>query len=351
VSLKTLAIIKKSKESAFVIGEIERKDLDDQDVLVEILYCGICHSDVHVAYDEWKKTMYPVVPGHEILGIVRQVGKHVSKLHLGQIVGIGCIIGSCKTCRSCQQHEEQYCDEGFVLVFNSLDPKSHTKNYGGFSKHIVVDQNYAIPIPQQFSSHDLAKVAPLLCAGITTFSPLHHWKIKKGMKVGILGIGGLGHMAIKIALAMGAEVIGLTHSQDKIQRALDLGATNCLITSENALQEHANTFDFILSTVSSEYDLNPMLNLLKKDGTLCLVGLPEKPYSKLEAGSLIHQRRSLSGSLIGSIEETKLMLDFCAKHHILADIELIEPSQVTQAMESLKKGALSHRFVIDMQQL
>ncbi len=350
--MKVKALLKKSEESPFVISEIERKDPLESEILIKILYCGICHSDLHVAKNEWKSTIYPLVPGHEILGVIDKVGSNVKKHKVGDFVGVGCIIGSCGACSCCQENQEQYCQKGFTLVFNSLDPLSGEKNFGGFSSHIVTKEDYAVAIPKEFKKEDLPRVAPLLCAGITTFSPLTNWNIEKGKKVGIVGVGGLGHLAIKIAKGLGADVVAITRSSQKTQQALRYGADEILdLSNITNIAKLSSSLDFILSTASSNQDLDLLLNLLKKDGTLCLVGLPEKPYSKLEARSLINQRRSLAGSLIGSIEETQKMLNFCCQHSILADIELIDPKDVNEALSRLEKGLMSKRFVIDMSKL
>lgn len=349
---KVLSYAAISSQEPLELFEIERRELRNEDVEIDILYCGICHSDLHVAKNEWKRTIYPCVPGHEILGVISKVGSSVSQFKLGDIVGVGCIIGSCKRCPSCSENLEQYCDEGYRLVFNSQDPKSLAINYGGFSEKIIVDASYVLAIPKELCKEKLASVAPLLCAGITTYSPLKTWNITQGKKVGIVGLGGLGHMAVKIANAMGAEVTVFTTSPQKEHEAKKLGATHVINSKDPiSLKKRMNQLDFILDTVAFLHDLAPYLECLKRDGTLCLVGLPSEDYKELKADSLIRKRKRIAGSLIGSIEETKQMLAFCAKHEIYADVELIPIQMVNEAFDRMIKNDVRYRFVIDMKSI
>lgn len=350
--LKTVGYAASSAKTPLSPFQFERRDLREEDVLIDILFCGICHSDLHVARNEWKQTIYPVVPGHEIIGRISGVGSKVSGFKKGDLVGVGCIIGCCQTCNSCRDHLEQYCEKGFTLTFNSKDPQSGQINYGGFSKQIVVDEKFVLHIPKKFQEKELASVAPLLCAGITTYSPLNHWKVGKGSRLGIVGVGGLGHMAIKLGHAMGAHVVAFTTSSDKAAEARDLGADEVVISKDSsAMDKYASSLDFILNTVAASHDLNPYLNLLKRDGKMCLVGLPAEPHSALQVDLLVTKRRSLAGSLIGGIKETQEMLDFCAKNNVLAKIELIPIDKINEAFERMQKGDVKYRFVIDMSSL
>lgn len=350
--MKTTGYAAMSATSPLEPFAFERTDMREHDVLIDILFCGICHSDLHVARNEWKKTIYPVVPGHEIVGRVSKVGKAVTAFKKNDLVGVGCIIGSCQRCPSCHDHLEQYCDKGFTLVFNSLDPETGAVNYGGFSKQIAVEDKFVLRIPKQFKEQDLSGVAPLLCAGITTYSPLKHWKVGKGTKVGIVGLGGLGHMGVKLAHAMGAHVAVFTTSPGKAAEARKLGADEVVLSKQSdEMSKHSGSFDFILNTVAFVHDLNIYLELLKRDGTMCLVGLPSEPYTMLKADPLVTKRRKLAGSLIGGIQETQELLDFCAKHNVLANIELISIDTVNEAFDRMEKGDVKYRFVIDMSTL
>ena len=346
---KTIGYAAKSATSPLAPFHFERREPQKHDLLIDILYCGVCHSDLHVAKNEWKSTLYPVVPGHEIIGRVSKVGSAVTTHKIGDLVGVGCIIGSCQSCSSCKDHLEQYCEKGFTLVFNTTKPQSGIVNYGGFSKQIVVEDKYALHIPKQLAERDLASAAPLLCAGITTYSPLKNWQIAKGSKIGIVGIGGLGHLAIKLAHAMGAHVVAFTTSPEKVAEAKKLGAHEVVLSNqEDAMAKCANSLDFILNTVAFVHNLNSYLELLKRDGTMCLVGLPSEPHSSLRADVLIDKRRKLAGSLIGSIHETQEMLEFCAQHNIRANIELIPMEKINEAFERMMKGDVKYRFVIDI---
>lgn len=328
---------------------IDRRKPTPHDVEIDILFCGVCHSDLHTARNEWRGTMYPCVPGHEIVGRVKSVGGHVSKFKVGDLVGIGCIVDSCRECQYCQEGLEQYCEPGMTGTYSSPDkhlPGNPT--FGGYSESIVVDENYVLRIPDNL---DLAATAPLLCAGITTYSPLRHWNVGPGKKVGIVGIGGLGHMGIKIAKAMGAHVVAFTTSQSKFEEAKRLGADEVVLSKdENQMAAYRGKLHFILDAVSAEHDVNAYLALLRVEGSLALVGAPEHPLP-IAAFSVIMGRKSFAGSAIGGIAETQEMLDFCGEHNITADIEMIDIQQINEAYERLLKGDIKYRFVIDMNSL
>lgn len=327
---------------------IQRREPKETDVVIDIAYCGICHSDVHQARNEWNNSTYPMVPGHEIVGTVRAIGSAVSRFNVGDKVGVGCLVDSCRTCSACHDDLEQFCENGFSLTYNGVEQDKSTPTLGGYSKEIVVDENYVLQIPANLP---LNQTAPLLCAGITTYSPLRHWKVKAGDKVAVVGLGGLGHMAIKIAVAMGCDVTVLSTSEKKREDALRLGAKQFVNTDDgDAFSKFANTFDFILNTAAGNLDLAQYILLLKREGTLVCVGAPEKP-SSLNIFPLIMGRRHLAGSLIGGIKETQEMLDFCGKHHITADIELIPIHQVNEAYERMLKSDVKYRFVIDLSTL
>lgn len=330
--------------------EFERRQLQPHDVHIEIYYCGICHSDIHFARNEWKNSIYPIVPGHEILGRVKEVGKAVKKFKPGDLAMVGCLVDSCRTCPSCHQGLEQYCEKGFVLTYNGPEPHTPSKvTYGGYSKQIIVDEKFTLKVPSQYKESQLAEIAPLVCAGVTTYSPLRHWKVGKGTRVGIVGLGGLGHMAIKIAHALGAEVTLFTTSPDKIPDAKRLGAHHVLLSNQaDEMKKITNHFDFILDTVSATHNLELYIQQLKRDGTLCLLGVPEIPHPAPPYGELTFKRKNLAGSLIGGIRETQEMLDFCAEHHITADIELVRLEQVNEAYERILKSDVKYRFVIDL---
>jgi alcohol dehydrogenase (NADP+) len=326
----------------------QRRDPGAHDVQIQILYCGICHTDVHIARDEWKSTTYPCVPGHEIVGRVVKVGAHVKKFKEGDLAGVGCMVDSCRSCENCKEDLEQFCTAGPTFTYNSPDKISGGLTYGGYSDSVVVDEAYTLHIPKNLN---LAATAPLLCAGITTYSPLRHYKVAKGQKVGVVGLGGLGHMGVKLAKAFGAHVVVFTTSANKVQDALRLGADEVVNSkNEEEMKKQANSFHFILDTVAAQHDINSYLILLKRDGTLTQVGVPAEPLS-VQVGSLIFGRRNFSGSLIGGIKETQEMLDFCGKHNIVSDIELIPIQKVNEAYERLVKSDVKYRFVIDMASL
>ncbi len=327
----------------------ERRDPGPEDVRIEILYCGICHSDIHTARSEWGPARYPVVPGHEIVGRVSAVGSAVSGFKVGDLAGVGCMVDSCRSCASCRAGLEQYCETGFTGTYNGADKKTPgVQTFGGYAKAIVVDQGFVLRVPENL---ELAAVAPLLCAGITTFSPLRHWKVGPGQTVGIVGLGGLGHMGLKLAHAMGAEVTLFTTSPGKTDDARRLGADHVVLSKEpDAMAAQAGRFDFILDCVAAKHDIEAYLRLLKRDGTLVQVGAPPEPLS-LNVFSLILARRTFAGSLIGGIAETQEMLDFCAEHGIVCDIELIQPDQINHAYERVIANDVKYRFVIDMNAL
>lgn len=328
--------------------QITRREVQAKDVEIEILYCGVCHSDLHTARNEWKGTIYPNVPGHEIVGRISKTGSAVKKFKVGDLAAVGCMVDSCRECPSCKSGNEQYCEQGSTLTYNSPDKHLTQQTFGGYSERIVVDEDFVLKVPKNL---DLAATAPLLCAGVTTWSPLRHWQIGPGMRVGIVGIGGLGHMGVKFARAMGAEVIVLTTSASKIEDAKRLGADEVILSTDSAqMKAAASSLHFILDCVSASHDINAYLKLLKTDGTLVLVGAPEHPLP-VAAFSLIPARKSFAGSTIGSIQETQEMLDFCGTHHITADIELIQMQDINTAYERLLKGDVKYRFVIDMASL
>ena len=326
--------------------DIVRRKPGARDVEIEIAYCGICHSDLHTVRGEWAGTRYPCVPGHEIVGRVTAIGGEVKRFDLGDTVGVGCMVGSCRRCSACAQGLEQYCENGFIATYNgpSDDPPGHT--LGGYSQRIVVDEGFVLTIRHDPSR--LAGVAPLLCAGITTYSPLRHWKAGPGKKVGIVGIGGLGHMGIKLAHAMGAETIAFTTSESKRQDALALGANDVVVSKDRAaMKKHAGTFDFILNTVAASHDLDAFTQQLRRDGTLCLVGVPEHAHPSPSIVPLIFGRRAIAGSLIGGIPETQEMLDFCAERGIVSEVETIPAQKINEAYERMLRSDVKYRFVID----
>ncbi len=344
--IKSKAYAAQSASSPLAAFEIQRRDPGPEDVQIEILYCGVCHSDLHTARNEWKNTLYPSVPGHEIVGRVVAVGNKVQGYKVGDLAGVGCMVDSCGHCHSCHEGEEQYCENGFTGTYNG--PLFGGENtYGGYSQAIVVKESFVLRI-----HHDekvLASVAPLLCAGITTYSPLRHWGAGPGKKVGIVGLGGLGHMGVKIAHAMGAHVVLFTTSPGKVPDGKRLGADEvCISTDPEQMAAHANQFDFILNTVAAPHNLDAYLQLLKRDGTMTLVGAPAEPHPSPGVFNLILKRRQLAGSLIGGVRETQEMLDFCAQHEIVSDIELIPMDYINTAYERMLKSDVKYRFVIDM---
>lgn len=325
----------------------ERRAVGPHDVQIEILYCGVCHSDIHQARGEWGNSIFPMVPGHEIVGRVTAVGNHVKNFKAGDLAGVGCLVDSCRTCPSCEQGLEQFCDTGMVGTYNGIG-KDGEPTYGGYSTQIVVDEKYTLRVSDKLP---LAGVAPLLCAGITTYSPLRHVGVKKGDKVAVLGLGGLGHMAVKFAVAFGAEVTMLSSSPSKKDDALKLGAHHFALTSDEAtMSSLACSFDYILNTVSAQHDYNTYLNLLRVNGTMIIVGVPPAP-TPVHAFPLIMKRRSIIGSLIGGITETQEMLDFCADHNIVSEVEVINMDYINEAYERMIKSDVRYRFVIDLASL
>ena len=325
----------------------ERREPTARDVAIDILHCGVCHSDLHTARSEWGNATYPCVPGHEIVGRVTAIGDGVSKFKVGDIVGVGCMVDSCQHCQPCADGLEQYCENGMTATYDSKEQGSRVNTLGGYSDHIVVYEKFVLKVTH--AEKDLAAVAPLLCAGITTYSPLRQWKVGPGQKVGIVGLGGLGHMGVKIAAAMGAHVVLFTTSPGKAEDALRLGAKEVVVSKDKAqMKAHLNSFDFILNTVAASHDLDPFLALLKLDGTMTLVGAPATPHPSPGVFGLIMKRRRLAGSLIGGIPETQEMLDFCAAHNIVSDIETIPMSHINEAYERMLKGDVKYRFVVDM---
>ncbi|MCW3466656.1 NAD(P)-dependent alcohol dehydrogenase [Chitinophaga nivalis] len=328
--------------------EFERKPVGDNDILIAILFCGVCHTDIHVARNEWGNAVYPLVPGHEIIGRVIAVGKNVRKFKPDDIAGAGYLYDSCKSCDSCTSAEEQYCTKGITAIMGDVERDNSAPTYGGYSSHLVISEDYAVKVPEALP---LAAAAPLLCAGITTYSPLKFVKAGPGHKIGVAGLGGLGHMAVKIGKALGAEITVLSTSPGKREDALQLGAHDFrLISSKEEIKSLQGYFHFIVDTIAADHDYNRYLHMLKKDGALLLVALPEAPV-KFTAGAAIFQRRSIIGSLIGSIRETQEMMDFCAAHQIVADVEVIPISQINEAFERIIKGDVHYRFVIDMSTL
>ena len=325
--------------------KISRRAPGAHDVQIDIVYCGVCHSDIHQVRSEWPGTLYPCVPGHEIVGRVTAVGAHVSGFQAGDLVGVGCIVDSCQHCDECDAGLENYCD-AMVGTYNGPTPDAPGHTLGGYSQQIVVHQRYVLRIGHPVEQ--LAAVAPLLCAGITTYSPLRHWQVGPGKKVGVVGIGGLGHMGIKLAHAMGAHVVAFTTSESKREAARALGADEVVLSSNpDELAAHVKSFDLIVDTVAAPHKLDTFVNLLKRDGTLTLVGAPSSPHPSPQVFNLITKRRAIAGSMIGGIPETQEMLDFCAEHEIVADIELIRADQINEAYERMLKGDVKYRFVID----
>jgi len=342
--LKTAAYGVEHATSPVAPMAIERREPLEHDVLIEILYCGICHSDIHQARNEWGgHSLYPMVPGHESIGRVSKIGSQVSKFKLGDLVGVGCMVDSCQHCEACEEGLEQYCD-GMVGTYNAKDKKHGGLTFGGYSERITVDEKFVVRVPDNL---DLKATAPLLCAGITLYSPLRHWNVQPGQKVGIIGLGGLGHMGVKLAAAMGAQVVMITTSPAKAQDAKHLGASDVLISKDAAdMKKHAASFDLIIDTIPVPHDVNPYLGLLKRDKTLVLVG-PVDPVD-VHGANLIMRRRHVAGSMIGGIAETQEMLDFCGKHNIVSDVEVISAADINTAYERMLKSDVKYRFVIDI---
>jgi uncharacterized zinc-type alcohol dehydrogenase-like protein len=326
----------------------KRRDPGATDVQIEILYCGVCHSDLHQARNEWHNTVYPCLPGHEIIGRVTKTGADVTRCKPGDLAGVGCMVDSCRVCAACREGLEQYCEKGFNPTYNGVDKDLGGPTFGGYSTAIVVDETFVLRVSDKL---DLAGVAPLLCAGITTYSPLRHWKVGRGQKAGIVGLGGLGHMGVKFAHAFGAHTVLFTTSAGKVKDGKRLGADEVVISKNpGEMAAHANSFDFILDTVAGPHDISRYLDLLKRDGTLVQVGAPEKPMA-VEIFSLIFKRRNFAGSLIGGIAETQEMLDFCAEHNITADVEVIPIQKINEAYERMLNSDVKYRFSIDMRSL
>ncbi len=326
----------------------QRREPGPKDVVIDILYCGVCHSDIHQARNEWGGSIYPMVPGHEIVGTISRVGDQVKGFKKGDLAGIGCFVDSCRKCASCLEGLEQYCEVGNSPTYNGYEQDRKTPTYGGYSSQIVVDEKYTLHVSTKLS---IEGVAPLLCAGITTYSPLREWKVGKGHRLGVLGLGGLGHMAVKLGASMGAEVTMLSSTPSKESDARRLGAHQFALTSDEAgMKKYNNYFDFIIDTVSANHDINFFVRLLKRDGTLILVGAPPKPL-EMAAFSIIPNRRRVAGSMIGGIRETQEMLDYCADHNITSDVEVIPIQQINTAYERMLKGDVRYRFVIDMNSL
>ncbi|AWH90055.1 NAD(P)-dependent alcohol dehydrogenase [Limnobaculum parvum] len=338
-----------SATSPVALHAIIRRDPREDDVAIKILYCGVCHSDIHQARNEWHSTVYPVVPGHEIIGQVTAVGKNVTHYKPGDWVGVGCMVDSCQHCASCRDNLEQFCENVATFTYNSKDRHDGTPTYGGYSESIVVSEKFVLRLPEKL---DPKSAAPLLCAGITTYSPLRHWKIGKGHKVAVVGLGGLGHMALKFAKALGADVTLFTRSMNKAPEASRLGADHVVLSTDaEQMKAVSNHFDFILDTVPQQHDLNPYLATLKRDGTCVLVGLLEPVEPPMNSGLLVMGRKTLAGSLIGGIAETQEMLNFCAQHNITCDVEMINIQEINQAYTRMLKSDVKYRFVIDMKSI
>ncbi|MBB6499882.1 NAD(P)-dependent alcohol dehydrogenase [Pedobacter cryoconitis] len=343
--IKTKGYAAQSVDTDLAPWAFERREVGPHDVQFDILFCGVCHSDLHQIKNDWFPGIFPMVPGHEIVGRVIKVGDHVKNFKVGDLAGTGCMVDSCQVCENCKKDLEQYCLEGNTGTYNSLERDGKTPTYGGYSNTIVVREEFVLHISDKLN---LAAVAPLLCAGITTYSPLRHWKVGKGHKLAVLGLGGLGHMAVKFGVAFGAEVTVLSTSSKKEEDAKKLGAHNFVVTTDEAQVKAAmGTFDFILDTVSAEHDFKMYLSLLRTDGTLICVGVPSKP-AEIPAFSLLGGRKSVAGSGIGGIAETQEMLDFCAEHNIVSEIEMIDMKDIHTAYERMEKGDVRYRFVIDM---
>ncbi len=343
--MSTKAYAAQSATTPLAPWSLDRREPKPHDVQIDILYCGVCHSDLHTVRNEWGGTVYPAVPGHEIVGRVTKVGDHVKRFKVGDLAAVGCLVDSCRECANCKEGLEQYCLNGMVGTYNGQQKDGSGITYGGYSKEIVVTEDFVLTISDK---QPLEAIAPLLCAGITTYSPLRHWKVGKGDKVGILGLGGLGHMGVKLAASFGAEVTMLSHSPSKEADAKRLGAHNFVLTKDAEQVAKMNGyFDFILDTVSAEHDYNLYLNLLATNGTMVCVGAPPTP-AQIPAFNLIFGRRSIGGSLIGGLPETQEMLDYCAENNIVSDVEVIDIKDINESYERMLKGDVKYRFVIDM---
>jgi uncharacterized zinc-type alcohol dehydrogenase-like protein len=328
--------------------EVKRREVKENDIQIDIEYCGVCHSDIHTVNNDWGGSQYPVVPGHEIIGRVVNVGENVSDFKEGDLVGVGCMVDSCQHCDSCKEGLEQYCENGAVMTYNGKDEHLGGHTFGGYTEKIVVDKKFVLRIPENI---DVKAAAPLLCAGITTWSPLRHWKVKKGDKVGVIGLGGLGHMGVKFAHAMGSHVVMITTSPEKSKDAKELGADEVLISKDSEqMAEHRGSFDFLLNTVPVGHDVNPYIGLLKRDATMVMVGAIE-PLEPMHGGALIVGRKRIAGSVIGGIKETQEMLDFCGEHNIVSDVEMIDIQNINEAYERVVGSDVKYRFVIDMKSL
>lgn len=327
--------------------DFERREVGPNDVQIDIIYCGVCHSDIHMAHNDWGMSVYPVVPGHEIIGRVKQVGSNVSDFKEGELVGVGCMVDSCRECQPCKDDLEQHCEKGMVMTYGSPDPHMEgMMTHGGYSTHIVVDKDFVLKVSENL---DTKAVAPLLCAGITTYSPLRQWNVKAGDKVGVIGLGGLGHMGVKFAAAMGAEVVMITTSPEKGEDAKRLGAKDVLVSKDQAqMDAHAGSFDFLLNTIPVEHSLDPYIPLLKLGKTMAVVGATP---TDMHTMGLVFGRKIIAGSLIGGIKETQEMLDFCAEHNIVSDVEMISMQDINDAYDRVMKSDVKYRFVIDMQSL
>jgi uncharacterized zinc-type alcohol dehydrogenase-like protein len=346
--IETKGFAAQSATSPLAPFRFSRREVGDHDLLLDIAYCGICHSDIHQVRDEWGGSLYPMVPGHEIVGRVTRAGKAVKRFKAGELAGVGCMVDSCRSCDSCKRDLEQFCQRGAAMTYNGTEMDRKTPTFGGYSSQVVVDERFALRIRPDV---DLAATAPLLCAGITTYSPLRRWKIKKGDRVGVVGLGGLGHMAVKLAASMGAEVTMLSTSRAKEADARRLGAQGFALTSDPAtFKKLAGRFDLIVDTISAPHDLNQYLGMVRAEGAMVLLGAPPKP-APVHAFSLIFGNKSLGGSLIGGIAETQEMLDYCAEHHIASDVEVIPIQKVNEAYERMMKGDVRYRFVIDLKSL
>ena len=342
--MKARGIAAMAASAPLVPFEFERRELGSRDVALNVSYAGICHSDIHQAREEWGPSLFPMVPGHEIVGIVTEIGAAVDKFKVGDRIGIGVFIDSCRTCAPCKAGLQQYCEAGMTGTYNGYERDGKTVAFGGYSDRFVIDQDYGVTVPENLP---LEGVAPLFCAGITLYSPIKHWKVGPGTKVAVMGLGGLGHMGVKFAKALGAHVTVLSHSPAKESDALAMGADAFVVTNNgDVFKKHARTFDLILNTISAEIDINRYLSLLALDGTLVVIGLPGKPYA-VEVGTLLGARRSMSGSMIGGMTELQEMIDFCGKHNIVSDVEVIKADYVNTAYERTVASDVKYRFVID----